>query len=481
MCNVLFTSGDYFNYMHFVVDIDGFNNLIKEEIDNLPSVYALEMDEVDFSIVDNYDTELVYNNMNRIISDSVTNKNLGEFYFTFTNNADVRFFIRHNGYLNFYDSKTDYSYTYNLNYNKIEIAEKEIEINYTGYTNEERDIINRLDNELDKKYELTLSQYIEYELNKKEETFYEMFEYTEFYDKLDEICNGECEIELNGGYGCDIPGNILVGIGAIISYKGKPIYIDSYEVKNTYTIEVTNNISEEVFIEKIKEDFKKAYNAAKENIKNLRSIRSYNMTNLYNALEPSMVKLASDEVTVKKGFNKELLLPEYTLSIEDYTMTLVVNTLKKEELIYNTKLINYELNTYDVSLDVGSKKQIDIIFNPSNATNKEVSYKSMDESIATVKDGLITAVKEGTTIVQVISKDGNITKEIKVVVNSNKEVVLGDVTGDGIVNISDLVTFRKYLANKTTISEERLKNVDLNNDGKINITDLIRLRKMLAK
>lgn len=47
-------------------------------------------------------------------------------------------------------------------------------------------------------------------------------------------------------------------------------------------------------------------------------------------------------------------------------------------------------------------------FNPTNATNKIVIWSSSDESVATVSNaGLITAKKVGSTIITVVSQDGN--------------------------------------------------------------------------
>ena len=47
-------------------------------------------------------------------------------------------------------------------------------------------------------------------------------------------------------------------------------------------------------------------------------------------------------------------------------------------------------------------------FNSTNATNKIVTWSSSDESVATISNaGLITAKKMGSTIITVVSQDGN--------------------------------------------------------------------------
>ena len=54
----------------------------------------------------------------------------------------------------------------------------------------------------------------------------------------------------------------------------------------------------------------------------------------------------------------------------------------------------------------------------------------------------------------------------------------GDMTGDGKVNVMDLIRLRKYLAGDSV--EINLSNADVTGDGKVNVMDLIRLRKYLA-
>ena len=50
---------------------------------------------------------------------------------------------------------------------------------------------------------------------------------------------------------------------------------------------------------------------------------------------------------------------------------------------------------------------------PENATNKVVSWRSLDESVVTVKDGLVTAVNVGTTSVIVTAEDGVKPRNVK--------------------------------------------------------------------
>lgn len=59
-------------------------------------------------------------------------------------------------------------------------------------------------------------------------------------------------------------------------------------------------------------------------------------------------------------------------------------------------------------------------------------------------------------------------------------LVLGDVTGDGNVNIKDTTAIQKHLVRIITLSDEMLANGDFNRDGKTNISDATAIQKMIA-
>ncbi len=55
------------------------------------------------------------------------------------------------------------------------------------------------------------------------------------------------------------------------------------------------------------------------------------------------------------------------------------------------------------------------------------------------------------------------------------EIFVGDVNGDGKVNIQDLMNLMYYISGMTDLNENLRANADINKDGKINIQDLMRL------
>lgn len=59
-----------------------------------------------------------------------------------------------------------------------------------------------------------------------------------------------------------------------------------------------------------------------------------------------------------------------------------------------------------VSLSVGQSKTLSIYFNPTNATNKSVTWSSSNPSVSTISNGTITAKSKGTATITASGADG---------------------------------------------------------------------------
>lgn len=64
------------------------------------------------------------------------------------------------------------------------------------------------------------------------------------------------------------------------------------------------------------------------------------------------------------------------------------------------------LTPNSVTLSVGATRQISVLFNPANASDKSVSWSSSNASVATVSNGVITARKAGTATITASGADG---------------------------------------------------------------------------
>ena len=60
------------------------------------------------------------------------------------------------------------------------------------------------------------------------------------------------------------------------------------------------------------------------------------------------------------------------------------------------------------------------------------------------------------------------------------DVLLGDVNGDGVVTLKDILITRKYVAGVASLTEEELSRGDINGDGVITLKDVLTMRKMVA-
>lgn len=71
-----------------------------------------------------------------------------------------------------------------------------------------------------------------------------------------------------------------------------------------------------------------------------------------------------------------------------------------------------------LSLKVGETAQLTATVTPANADNQNVSWSTSDNSVATVANGLVTAVKEGSATITVTTIDGGKTATCTITVNS---------------------------------------------------------------
>ena len=82
------------------------------------------------------------------------------------------------------------------------------------------------------------------------------------------------------------------------------------------------------------------------------------------------------------------------------------------------KVEGVSLNVTSIELAEGDQTTLTATVNPSNATNKNVSWTSSDNAVATVANGKVTAVKAGTATITVKTEDGNKTATCTVTVTA---------------------------------------------------------------
>ena len=204
-----------------------------------------------------------------------------------------------------------------------------------------------------------------------------------------------------------------------------------------------------------------------------------------------------------------------------------------------------DLNIKDkIELELSSTKKLDINYIPITAINKKLIYNIEDNSIASIdENGLIKALKEGTTTLTINTLDGsNITKNIKIIVikldelnldkyqiiknkyikinqNTKKDdfiasiydgnkykinltseneyiatgdkleildesgnkvveystIVLGDINGNSIINVSDVAKAFQHLRGTKTMEEIFIVAADVVKDNELKLNDIAKI------
>ena len=88
------------------------------------------------------------------------------------------------------------------------------------------------------------------------------------------------------------------------------------------------------------------------------------------------------------------------------------------------------LDKTNAELTEGDKLTLTATVTPENATNKNVTWTSSNPAVATIQNGVVTAVKAGSAIITVKTVDGGKTATCTIKVKSKVGVDVGD-WGDG--------------------------------------------------
>lgn len=158
-----------------------------------------------------------------------------------------------------------------------------------------------------------------------------------------------------------------------------------------------------------------------------------------------------------------------TVSFGGKTAVCVVTVAEKITTIA-VKSVALDKTTADVTM--GGSLVLTAIVNPSNATNKKVSWTSSDESVATVaEDGTVTVLKSGSTTITVTTEDGGFEASCTVTV---KDVVATGVYVDASLSLTvggsetlKATVAPKGASDKVTWTSDNEKVATVDADGKV--------------
>ena len=114
---------------------------------------------------------------------------------------------------------------------------------------------------------------------------------------------------------------------------------------------------------------------------------------------------------------------DYDVIVDGGTLDSTLATNLGESVIY--KVTKVELDKTSLELTEGGTARLTATILPDNATNKNVTWSTSDASIATVTDGVVTAVAPGTATITVTTEDGGKTATCAVTVAAATVPVTG--------------------------------------------------------
>ena len=236
------------------------------------------------------------------------------------------------------------------------------------------------------------------------------------------------------------------------------------EKYTTYQNAISNNLTEEQinvakteyetantnYTNKVKEYNTKVdeYNAKVSQINNQvkDKLPMYNDSNWTKTTDGSF-KVNLTQFSGKKSFSIWAKLVTGTNTYYDQEIYSMNGTKPTE-----VSVTSVSLNKSTLDIKVGETATLTATINPTNATNKNVTWESDNTQIATVDTaGKVTAIKEGTAKITVKTKDGNYTATCIVTVSKNDGIVWTDpsnrkftVTEDFYLKVTGLKEDGKY-------------------------------------
>ena len=121
---------------------------------------------------------------------------------------------------------------------------------------------------------------------------------------------------------------------------------------------------------------------------------------------------------------------------------------------------------------------VSVGFQPDGCIPEAVTWSTTDDTVATVNNGMISAVGFGVATITATSENGLTASCLITVVAAPTR---GDATGDGAVTIDDATEIQRYLAEFDFDDTTRLMQCgDVTGDNKITIADVTAIQRYLA-
>ena len=84
----------------------------------------------------------------------------------------------------------------------------------------------------------------------------------------------------------------------------------------------------------------------------------------------------------------------------------ILTACSNQESVVNVEVENISLDKSTTSIKVGETLNLSATITPENATNKEITYSSSDQKVATISGSTLTAVAAGSVTVTATANNG---------------------------------------------------------------------------
>ena len=129
--------------------------------------------------------------------------------------------------------------------------------------------------------------------------------------------------------------------------------------------------------------------------------------------------------------------------------TIIAATFSCTKEPAQVSVTSVSLNKTTAALKVGETVTLTATVSPSDATDKTVTWSTSDANIATVKDGVVTAVKVGSATITAMAGDKSATCEITVEPTKVSSITLNATNKTLLVNMEFKLTATIYPDNAT--------------------------------
>jgi len=130
---------------------------------------------------------------------------------------------------------------------------------------------------------------------------------------------------------------------------------------------------------------------------------------------------------------------------------------------------NIKLSQSELEIEIGERVKLIATVLPNNATNKSLVWSSSNENVAFVSgDGTIIGLSAGYCNIMATATDGS-NKSASCLVHVIPALVVGDVDGNGVISIADVVEMIDLLlSGEADVNEV----IDVDSDGRFSIADV---------